>query len=178
MESKFPSEDEILRDGDAVKQMSIIMDVITRIRNIRGEMNIPPSKKLKVILSIPDEQLIAILKNGKDYVIDMANLQELSVEGEVKEEPKGVATGIAGSIKVYVFLEGMIDIAAEIARLEKEMNKVTRDLGIVSKKLANQDFRKKASETVIQKEILKSKELKEKGIILENALNRLHQLEE
>ncbi len=177
MESKFPSEDEILRDGDAVKQMSIIMDVITRIRNIRGEMNIPPSKKLKVILSIPDEQLIAILKNGKDYVIDMANLQELSVEGEVKEEPKGVATGIAGSIKVYVFLEGMIDIAAEIARLEKEMNKVTRDLGIVSKKLANQDFRKKASETVIQKEILKSKELKEKGIILENALNKLHQLE-
>jgi len=72
----------------------------------------------------------------------------------------------------------MIDIGAEIARLEKEMAKVTKDLAFVSKKLANQDFREKASEMVIEKEILKSKDLKEKNAILENALGRLQSLEE
>jgi len=177
MISPFPSEDDSLKDEEAVKRMGVIMDVITRIRNIRGEMNIPPSKKLKVLLSVPDDELISIVITGKDYIIDLAKLRELSVKGEIKEEPKGVATGIAGAIKVYVFLEGMIDIAGEIARLEKEMSKLTKNLAMVSKKLANQEFREKASEKVVEKEKLKSKELQEKSVILERALSRLHILE-
>jgi valyl-tRNA synthetase len=177
MVSQFPSEDDNLNDEEAVKHMGVIMDVITRIRNIRGEMNIPPSKKLKVLLSVPDAELISIVTIGRHYIIDLAKLQELSIEGETKEEPKGVATGIAGTIKVYVFLEGMIDIAGEIARLEKEKSKLIKNLAMVSKKLANQEFRQKASEKVVEKEKLKSKELKEKSIILDSALSRLHILE-
>ena len=175
--SQYPSFDERFSDKEAVGQMNTIIDVIGRIRNIRGEMNIPPSKKLKVLLSVPDESHKDVLTNGKDYIVDMANLRELSIEGEVTEEPKGVATGIAGSTKVYVYLEGMIDIGAEIARLEKEMAKVNKELAFVSKKLANQEFREKASEMVIEKEILKSKDLKEKNAILGKALDRLHNLE-
>ncbi|MBT8491099.1 MAG: class I tRNA ligase family protein, partial [Deltaproteobacteria bacterium] len=175
--SQYPVVDERLSDDEAVEQMNTIIDVISRIRNIRGEMNIPPSKKLKVLLSVPDESHKNVLTSGKDYIVDMANLEKLTIEGEVTEEPKGVATGIAGSTKVFVYLEGTIDIGAEIARLEKEMAKVTKDLAFVSKKLANQDFREKASEMVIEKEILKSKDLKEKNAILENALGRLQSLE-
>jgi len=176
--SEFPKEDSNRVDNDAVTEMNTIMDIITRIRNIRGEMRIPPSKKLKVLLSVPSEELMAAARHNDHYIIDMAGLDELTIEGDLAEEPKGVATGIAGSIKVYVFLEGMIDIAAEIARLEKEMAKIDKDLAVVSKKLSNQDFRKKASEVVIQKELDKSESLKEKRAILENALVRLHSFEE
>jgi len=176
--SRFPENDAALRDDEAVRRMTLIQEIITRVRNIRGEMNISPSKKLTVLLSVPDVELMSIITDGKDYIVDLANLVELNIEGDVEEEPKGVATGIAGSIKVYVFLEGMIDLKAEITRLEKEMAKVTKNMGVVSKKLANQDFREKASPDVIEKEVKKSEELREKHVILENALQRLHSLEE
>lgn len=171
--SRYPEENESLRDDDAVVQMKIIQDVITSVRNIRGEMNIVPSKKLNVLVSAPDADIMEILNNGKDYIVDMANLAHLSLEKNVQEEPKHAATGIAGPVKVYVLLEGMIDIAAERARLDKELAKVTKDLDMVSRKLANQDFREKASSAVIEKELKKSKDLKEKCSILENALKRL-----
>ncbi len=171
--SRYPEENESLRDDDAVIQMKIIQDVITSVRNIRGEMNIVPSKKLNVLVSAPDADVMEILNSGKDYIVDMANLAHLSLEKNVQEEPKHAATGIAGPVKVYVLLEGMIDIAAERARLDKELAKVTKDLDMVSRKLANQDFREKASSIVIEKELKKSKDLKEKCSILENALKRL-----
>jgi valyl-tRNA synthetase len=176
--SRFPVKDDALEDEDALKQMTVVQDVITSVRNIRGEMNIPPSKKLKVLIFAPDEASIDILTQGKGYILDLANLEQLTIEHDVKEEPKNVATGIAGPLKVYVSLEGMVDVAAEKARLEKELAKLDKDLGIVSKKLANRDFREKASATVIEKEIQKSKDLSERRTILENALSKFQKLEE
>ena len=175
--SRFPEENESLQDDDAVRQMKVIQDVVTSIRNIKGEMNIAPSKKLDVLVSAPDSDIMEIVTNGKDYIIDMAKLAHLSLEIDVQEEPKHAATGIAGPVKVYVLLEGMIDIPAERTRLGKELTKVNKKLDTVSRKLANQDFREKASEAVIEKEINKSKDLKEKCSILENALKRLDEIE-
>ncbi|HEU19869.1 MAG TPA: valine--tRNA ligase [Deltaproteobacteria bacterium] len=175
--SSFPEENESLRNDDAVTQMKMIQDVIACIRNIRGEMNIAPSKKLNVLLSAPDNDAMEVLNDGKDYILDMANLSNLSLEKDVREEQKHAATGIAGSVKVFVLLEGMIDIAAERSRLDRELAKVNKDLDVVSRKLANQDFREKASGTVIEKEMKKSKDLKEKCCILENALKRLDEIE-
>jgi len=140
-------------------------------------MNIPPPKKLSVLLSVPDRELRSILDEGREYILNLANLEKLSVEGAV-EEPKGVATGIVGSIKIYVFLEGMVDIAAEKARLEKQMRKLSKDLVIVSKKLNNRDFMEKASEVIIRKEEAKFEELKEKNRNLEEALKKLQEIEE
>jgi valyl-tRNA synthetase len=177
MVSEFPAESETYEDGDAFHRVSVLKDIIGNIRNIRGVMNIPPPKKLRVLLSVPDRELRSILDDGREYILNLANLQELSVEGTV-EEPRGVATGIVGSIKIYVFLEGMVDIAAERARLEKEMKKLSKDLVNVSKKLNNRDFMEKASEVVIRKEEAKFEELKEKNRNLEEALKKLQEIEE
>jgi valyl-tRNA synthetase len=177
MVSEFPQESEIHEDGDAFHRVNVIKEIIGNIRNIRGVMNIPPPKKLRVLLSVPDKELRSILDDGREYILNLANLAELSIEGTV-EEPKGVATGIVGSIKIYVFLEGMVDIAAERARLEKEMKKLSKDLVIVSKKLNNRDFMEKASEVVIRKEEAKFEELKEKNRNLEEALKKLQEIEE
>ncbi|MBE9547382.1 MAG: class I tRNA ligase family protein, partial [Proteobacteria bacterium] len=175
MVSEFPEADDNLRDQDAERQMGTVMDVITTIRSIRGEMNIQPSKRLRVIVSAPDEELISILTAGKDYVIDMANLDELDIRGEV-EEPRGAATGVAGSVRVFVLLEGAIDVAAEKARLEKRITKIAKDLSVVSRKLANRDFMEKAAEAVVKKEEAKFGELKEKHGVLEVALRRLEEI--
>jgi valyl-tRNA synthetase len=87
-----------------------------------------------------------------------------------------VATGVAGNIKIYVFLEGMIDISGEKVRLEKEIAKVSKELAVVSRKLGNSDFKEKAAEVVIRKEEAKFGELKEKLTVLEAAIERFRSI--
>jgi valyl-tRNA synthetase len=172
MISSYPEPDEGLADEDAERRMGLIMDCVTRIRNIRGEMNIAPSKKLNVVLSAPDGTLQDALNEGRDYIVNLGNLETLEV-GVNLAEPKGAAVGVVAATRVFVLLEGMIDVAAEKSRLEKELNRVAKDLGAVSRKLANRDFLDKAAEAIVRKEELKYQDLREKNKILEAAIKKL-----
>jgi len=91
-------------------------------------------------------------------------------------EPKGAATGVVGGVQVFVLLEGAIDVAAEQARLEKELAKLDKELAIVQRKLANSDFRAKAAAAVVAKEEEKDRELREKRILLDKALKKVREL--
>jgi len=115
------------------------------------------------------------MKAGRGYIQDIANLEDLVIEANARE-PKGSATGVVGSTKVYVFLEGVVDVAAEKERLEREIKKLDKDLGFVSKKLGNRDFMKKASPEIVEKEQTKFNALKEKIQVLEDALGRLRDM--
>ena len=172
MISEFPSPDDTCQDFDAEKKMSVIMNAITSIRNIRGEMNIAPSKKLKVMVSVPDDESSTIIGIGNGYIMNLANLEALTVSRN-GEEPKNAATGVVGPIRIYVSLDGVVDIAGEKARLEKEITRVSKDLATISKKLANRDFMAKASKAVVEREEEKFREVKEKHGVLETAIKRL-----
>ena len=172
MVSAFPETDEAMSDPDAEKEMGLIMDVITRIRNIRGEMNIAPSVKLKVTLAAPADDSQATLEKGRGFIMNLANLETLSIAGETRE-PKGAATAVAGPVHVYVFLAGVIDVAGEENRLQKEIARIDKDLAIVSRKLANPEFLAKAAESVVKKEQEKARSLGEKRAALDAALTRL-----
>ncbi|MDD5722420.1 MAG: valine--tRNA ligase [Syntrophales bacterium] len=175
MVSRFPEPDDSLEDIDARNRMELIKSIINSVRNIRGVMNITPSKKLRVLISVPDADALSVMETGKGYVLDIANLEDLAIEIDAPE-PKGSATGVVDSVKVYVFLEGAVDVAAEKERLEKEIKKFEKDLGIVSKKLGNRDFMEKASPEIVEKEETKFSTLKEKRRVLEDALNRLRDM--
>lgn len=177
MVSSFPVEDKNLRDEEAEEEMDLIMSIIGSIRNIRGVMHIQPAKKLKVLLSISDEECIRRVEDGRNYICDIANLEKLDIQGGVSE-PEGVATGVIGPVKIFVFLEGAIDVGAEKTRLEKELKKIEKDMAFLSKKLSNRDFMKKASPEIISKEQLKLDEFKEKRTILRDALNRVVAIKE
>ena len=172
MISQFPAPNKAWKDEKAEKEMQLLMDIITSIRNIRGEMQIPPSRKLQVLISENDGHVINTIKNGKDYIINMANLETLRVEADLVE-PKGVATGVIGSTKIFVPLAGIVDTTGEKARLQKEITKIEKDLQQCSKKLANRDFLEKAAEAVIKKEEEKLKEFKERHAALEAALKKI-----
>jgi valyl-tRNA synthetase len=175
MVSEFPSPNDADQDFVAEKQMALIMDTITSIRNIRGEMNIGPSKKLRVIISAPDEEFAAIIRGGSNYIVNLANLDILTIDVN-GEEPKNAATGVVGSLRVYVMLEGVVDIVGERIRLEKEIARLNKDLAIISKKLANRDFMAKAAKAVVEKEEAKFREIKEKFVVLETALKRVQEM--
>ena len=176
MVSDFPRVTDDLADKDAEYRFNIIKSIITSIRNIRGVINIPPSKKLKVLLSVHDDELTAIVNMGKEYITDLSNLDELRIE-VVAEEPKHVATDVVGAVKVYVFLEGMIDVSVEIARQEKKLKKLAREIEQVAKKLSNSDFINKASEEIVEKEKSKFEDLKKKNDMLEESLKKLREID-
>jgi valyl-tRNA synthetase len=109
------------------------------------------------------------------YVVNLANLESLTVEINMVE-PKGVATGVIGAIRIFVPLAGIVDIAGEKTRLDKELAKVSKDLEQSSRKLANRDFLVKAAPEIIQKEEDKLKDCKEKFVALEKALKKLKEI--
>jgi len=176
MVSEFPAADDAFPDSGAEKEMAQIMEVITRIRNIRGEMNVAPSLKLRVTLTAPSEDLRESLERGRVYIKNLANLERLEIVGEMAE-PKGAATAVAGPVHVYVFLAGVIDVEGEKARLAKEIAKVEKELAVAAKKLANPEFLAKAAEAVVKKEQEKARTIGEKKSALDAALKRIAAIE-
>jgi valyl-tRNA synthetase len=176
MVSSFPVSNAVPEDAAAEKEMQLLMDIITGVRNIRGEMKIVPSRKLQVLVSAADEKAQGVVEAGKDYIINMANLETLTVDIALVE-PKGVATCVIGALRVFVPLAGIVDITGEKARLEKEIIRVQKDLEQCSRKLANRDFREKAAPAIIQKEEDKLKELQDRHAALEKAINKLKEIQ-
>lgn len=175
MVSKFPVVQDTWENKADRKVMETLMDIITSIRNIRGEMRIPPSHKLKVLISAADKESKNNIETGSSYILNLANLESLTVEVNLVE-PKGVATGVIGAMKIFVLLAGTVDIAGEKARLDKELAKVSKDLEQSSRKLANRDFRAKAAPEIIQKEEDKLKDFQEKFTALAGALKKLKEI--
>ncbi|MBN2282597.1 MAG: valine--tRNA ligase [Deltaproteobacteria bacterium] len=176
MISGFPAENDDLKDKEAEYRFNIIRDIITSIRNIRGVVNIPPSKKLNALVVVSDEELRAVIDNGADYITDLANLSKLTIQDRAGEL-HGVAVDVVGSIRIFVFLEGLVDVAVELARQEKKQEKLAKEIAVVSRKLGNADFMEKALPEIIEKEQDKFEELKRKSDILETSIRRLREIE-
>jgi valyl-tRNA synthetase len=175
MLSSFPIADKVSESSDAAMQMELLMEVISSIRNIRGEMNILPAKKVEVLVTAHDEPTLELLRSGMEYISTLGRVKSLFIENRI-DEPRGAATAVAGPVKVFLFLEGAVDVDGEKARLDKEIAKLTKDFQGVSKKLANSNFIQKAAPAIIEKEQWKYQELQSKLDILSAALERLKQI--
>jgi valyl-tRNA synthetase len=180
MKAAFPlyadTDNCIQRDEEAESHMGLISGIITGIRNIRGEMNISPSLSLAVSAQSRDESTKKTIQQYRDMVINLARLNSLSV-GNAGERPKSAATAVVNDATIFVSLEGIIDFAKEIERLEKEINKLTNESATVSKKLNNEDFLRKAPVEVVEKVKAKHDVLVEKQQKLLSNLTKIKALE-
>ena len=180
MRATFPSDDpaskDISFDPDAVRDMGLIMAVITGIRNIRGEMNIAPSKALEVMVQTSDDSLTGLLKLNQEFIIDLARLAAFSVL-PMGEKPKGTATVIVEDAVISVFLEGIIDFSQEAARLEKEIAKIDAEIDKLDKKLNNPGFVNKAPDAVVAKVRDLHQEFADKKLKLAGNLEKVQSLQ-
>jgi len=156
----YPLADEGRKDRDAEEQMTIVMDAVTGIRSIRGELNISPSLELKAMIRTHDHSE-DILKRNFSYISGLARTKDLEIGGDIAP-PKNTATSIKPLMEIYVPLKGLIDIDAEISRLSKELKKVEKELLFIKKKLANEDFIGKAPQNVVEENRAKHNEYIEK----------------
>jgi valyl-tRNA synthetase len=155
--------------------MDLLIELISAVRNIRGEMNISPSLSLEATVQTKETNIRTTLEQHQDIIINLAKLNAFCVNASA-ERPKSSATAVVGGVTIFVPLEGIIDFSKEAQRLEKEMNKLTKELAAVSKKLENDSFLNKAPNDVVEQVRAKHSGLQEKQMKLESHIERIKEM--
>jgi valyl-tRNA synthetase len=167
--------------------MRLVMETITAIRNIRGEMNVPPATIVDdVYYQSMDAASLAIVNRHRQTITRLARVQEIHPIGIPSQEAVGtptIATPPSASAKAVVDkgeislpLAGIIDFAEEARRLDKEVQKLNKDLDQAQRKLSNEDFLAKAPEEVVAKEKEKLQAWTEKLTKLKTHQERIREL--
>ncbi|OUM96098.1 MAG: valine--tRNA ligase [Thermobacillus sp. ZCTH02-B1] len=157
----WPEYDPAFEAPDAVREMNLLMDIIRAVRNIRAEVNVPLSKKVDLIVSMTGEAELAIARRNEEYIRRFCGTSSLEM-GVNLPAPDKAMTAIVTGAQLYLPLAGLIDIEAEIARLEKELKTLNTEVERVEKKLANEGFLAKAPAKVIEEERAKLRDYTEK----------------
>lgn len=149
MTQAYPVADQSRVDEHALGDIEWLKGVIVGIRNIRGEMDISPGKPIPVFLHNGGDEDKRRFESNKSYISALAKLE--SMEWLVGEAPLS-ATQLVGSMEVLVPMAGLIDVDAEVARLTKELDKASKEIGRLKGKLNNEKFVGNAPEDVVAKE--------------------------
>jgi valyl-tRNA synthetase len=180
MKAVFPADGkslpEISTENAAESEMNLLIELISAVRNIRGEMNIPPSINLTASVQTGDSKIKSVIERHREIIINLAKLSAFSIN-ESAARPKSSATAVVGGATLFVPLEGIIDFDKETMRLEKEINKLLKELKAVSKKLENENFLNKAPREVVEQVRAKHSGLEEKQQKLQSNLERIREIE-
>ncbi len=172
MLAPYPQPREDWQFEDAAARMEQVMEVISAIRTIRGEMEVPPSREITVILSTTSDQneKLALLFESK--IRGLARVGDLTI-GQHLDRPEDAAVQPAGAFQVFIPLKGLVDVAEEEKRLLKEIAKLDKDIETFSKKLENPSFVDRAPADVVAKEKTKLADAADKKVVLEESLEKI-----
>ena len=175
MRQPFPVSDGARLDPQAESDIEWIKAVITVIRNIRGEMRIPPGKALDVYLhngkDIDRERLAA----NHNFMCRLAKLERITWLNAEDSAPAS-ATGLVGDMEILVPMAGLIDKDAEIERLGKEIEKLRKEVARGESKLRNPNFVDKAPDEVVAKEREKLDDHRSQQARLEEQMEKIKYL--
>lgn len=161
MISPWPEYREDYNFPDDEEKMSLIMEAIRSIRNIRAEMNVPPSRRAKVIFVAQETKIREILGMGESFFEKLAWASEISIQDKKIGISANAATAVIPGAEIFIPLEELIDIDKEIERLGKEKSNLEKELDRVNGKLNNRGFVTKAPEKVVEEERAKKAKYKE-----------------
>lgn len=143
----FPVVNMDLIDENAENEINWIKDFVIGIRKIRADMNIAPNKKLVCFLKNINTTDNEFLTNNKDTLISLAKLESIN---ELSDESQEYATALVGKMKILIHLSGLVDKADEIKRLNKEIEKLEKQVIQFIQKLKNKKFMANAKPTIVK----------------------------
>ena len=149
MLAQFPRSTEFIYDEKSIKEMDLLKGVITGIRNIRGEMNIPPKKYVKVVIDVKGPTEREIFENNLTYITSLAKVESIDIVSDIAK-PDSSATYVFGDIQAHVLLKGLINYDDERRRMYKEIKKIEHEMDLSQKKLANKDFLSQAPPHIVE----------------------------
>jgi valyl-tRNA synthetase len=151
MISKWPAETRVFINDAAERDMETIQSAIGAIRNIRGEMNVPPTKTASVILTSVNGGNLELFNANRAFFEHLAKVENLECTPKAAKPPKSAAA-VVNDLEIYMPLEGLIDFNVERERLQKEIKRLEQQLESLNHKLHSTDFLKKAPDEVIDRE--------------------------
>ena len=146
--STFPVYNEKFVFENETKQMTIVQEIVSKIRNVRSEMNISPAAFITTKINVLDETKLPTVKNNKSYIESLGKIKDLSIGKNIKRE-KNSALAVATGFEIFIPLEGLIDIEKEKARINKEIKNILSEQEKYNKKLSNPKFVEKAPEVEV-----------------------------
>ncbi len=158
MISSYPTVKNLIRDEEAIKKMAYIIDAISGIRSIRGELNISPALNIEVFIKPLTKEVEEILRYGSKFIMKLAKASKVNIAKEIVRE-KGSAMYVQRDYEIYIPLKDLIDIGQEKRRLTKELQKTEENIKFLNKKLMNEDFIRNAPKEVVEKDKIKYEEL-------------------
>ena len=170
--SAWPEYKDELNDIEAEHDMDLVIEAIKSLRNLRAEMNVPPSRKAKVI-AYSNEEGKKAFEEGKPYFEKLASASEV----EFIDTKEGLASNVVSLVvkggELFMPLLDLVDREKELDRLAKEKDKLLKEIDRVEKKLSNENFTKKAPEAVVNEERAKGEKYKEMLKAVEERISSL-----
>ncbi len=171
MTEPWPDAASLPRDPAAEAEVGWVIALVSELRAIRSEMGVPPAREITTHLKDAHGETLARLERWKEPILRLARLSDITpLEGEV---PKGAAQGVVGEATVVLPLAGVIDLAAERARLGREIAKQREEIRKLDQKLANPAFVSRAAEEVVEETRRKRAAAEATAARLEAALARI-----
>ena len=174
MIAQFPKPDKGYDDESVVDEMGLIIEVISALRNIRGEMNLPPGERIMVLLRTKREEVEKRLRENQSFIQSLA-LVEAFQFGRNLEKPLYSAFVAIRDVEIFVPMERS-RMEEEARRLQKEIVKIEKESAFVMKKLSNEQFLSKAPPEIVQEVKGKALEFRGQREKLEESLNKIREM--
>ncbi len=152
----YPRYNSRLAYKKEAKAFEGVIDLIRTVRAMKVEVNCPPSRKVHVYLATEARRLVAV---NKGAIVRLAGASEVSFTESGAEAGDKAVSRVCEAGQVFIPLGELVDLKAERARLEKELDRLTGEIGRASGKLANQNFVAKAPKKLVEDERVKLEKL-------------------
>jgi valyl-tRNA synthetase len=146
MLTAYPQSANELINEETEWQMQAVIDLISRVRNIRSEMNIKPGERVPILIGSPDEKLRKVFNASLDQISKLTRASDVSIEDRLHAPRASARAVLAGGAEVAIPLEGLIDFEQERQRLRKELDKLQSEASKLEAQLSNANFVQRAPE--------------------------------
>lgn len=154
------------------EKMNLIMEAIRNVRNVRTEMDVPPSKKAKIII-VPSSDKKSAMEDGQDYFKALAFASDVEIRDNKDGIPEDAVAIVIDGVELFIPLDELVDFEKERERLSKEKEKAISEIKRVEGKLNNPGFMGKAPEKLIEEEKAKKEKYEEILKTIEERLSKL-----
>jgi valyl-tRNA synthetase len=175
MITMYPVADQALIDEAAERTVGTLQEVVTAIRNLRAEYNVPPSAQVDVTVRAGGDELEATLEAEAVLLRTLGRIGKLTITGP-GEAPAGSVVSVVGDAEVCLHVAGTIDVAAETARIDRDLKKTEKERAQVEGRLGNANFVSRAPAEVVEEVRARLAELIDKSHRLKQSLDRLSRL--
>ncbi|MDX6611066.1 MAG: valyl-tRNA synthetase [Blastocatellia bacterium] len=173
MLASYPQSDAGLIDERAEVEMQAVIDLVTRVRNIRSEMNIKPGDRVPVLIGAADDQLRAAFAANSDQIARLARASSVSVSGRLTAPRASARAALAGGAELAVPLEGLIDFEQERARLHRDRDKLEAEATKLEAQLANPQFVERAPAEKVSEARAKIADIQQRMAVLAETIEGL-----